>query len=66
MHEGSEPLHAVQATGAYEEARGKVARLINASSPREVVWTSNATAAINLVAQSWGRANLGPGDEVGM
>ena len=41
-----------------------MAQLINAPSPREVVWTSNATAAINLVAQSWGRANLGPGDEV--
>ena len=40
-----------------------MAQLIKARSSREVVWTSNATAGINLVAQSWGRANLCPGDE---
>lgn len=54
----------VQATSAYEEARAKVARLINARSSREIVFTPNATAGLNLVAQSWGRNNLGPGDEV--
>jgi cysteine desulfurase / selenocysteine lyase len=54
---------AARATEAYEAARGKVARLINAPSDREIVWTRNATEAVNLVANSWGRANLGPGDE---
>jgi hypothetical protein len=54
----------VQATSAYEEARAKVAGLINARSSREIVFTPNATAGLNLVAQSWGRNSLGPGDEV--
>jgi hypothetical protein len=54
----------LQATAAYEEAREKVARLINARSSREIVFMSNASAGLNLVAHSWGRANLGPGDEV--
>ncbi len=54
----------MQATSAYEDARDKVARLINAKSSREIVFTPNATAGLNLVAQSWGRSNLGPGDEV--
>lgn len=53
-----------EATEALERARGIVARFINAPSAREVVWTRNTTEAINLVAQSWGRANLGPGDRV--
>jgi len=54
----------VQATTAYEDARAKVARFINAPSSRDIVFTANATAGINLVAQSWGRKNLGVGDEV--
>ncbi len=53
-----------RATAAYDEARAKVATFINASSPRECVFTRNATEAINLVANSWGRSNLQPGDEV--
>ncbi len=53
-----------QATAAYEGARDKIARLINARSSREIVFTSNGTAALNLVAHSWGRSNLGPVDEV--
>jgi cysteine desulfurase / selenocysteine lyase len=53
-----------QATAAMEDARRKVARFINARSWREVVWTRNTTEAINLVAQSWGRANLRPGDRI--
>jgi cysteine desulfurase / selenocysteine lyase len=63
VHRGVHTL-AARATASYEAARGKVASLINAPSAREVVWTRNATEAINLVAHSWGRANLGPGDEV--
>uniref|UniRef100_A0A831TD04 Cysteine desulfurase n=1 Tax=Thermorudis peleae TaxID=1382356 RepID=A0A831TD04_9BACT len=52
------------ATLAYDQARAKVARLINAPDPRECIFVRNTTEAINLVAQSWGRANLGPGDIV--
>jgi cysteine desulfurase/selenocysteine lyase len=52
-----------EATALYERARHVVARHIRAE-PREVVFTRNATEAINLVANSWGRANLGPGDRV--
>jgi cysteine desulfurase/selenocysteine lyase len=53
-----------KATAAYEGARDQVARLINAPSGREIVWVRNATEAINLVAYSWGRRNLGPGDAI--
>jgi cysteine desulfurase/selenocysteine lyase len=53
-----------QATAAYDESRSKVARLINARTPREVVFTRGTTDAINLVAQSYGRSFLKPGDEV--
>ena len=63
VHRGVHAL-ASRATDAYEAARTKVANLINARSDREIVWTRNATEAINLVAQSWGRANLAEGDEV--
>ncbi|MCL4811661.1 MAG: cysteine desulfurase [Vicinamibacteraceae bacterium] len=53
-----------RATQAYEGARRRVQRLIHARESREVVFTRGCTEAINLVAQSWGRANLRPGDEV--
>src|ERR1700739_4016720 len=53
-----------RATEAYESARAKVARFLNAGKADEVVFTRNATESINLVAQSWGRKNLGPGDEI--
>jgi len=53
-----------RATDAFEGARGKVARFINAAKADEVIFTRNATESINLVAQSWGRKNLGPGDEI--
>jgi cysteine desulfurase/selenocysteine lyase len=53
-----------RATRAYEGARAKVQRLINAAEPREIVFTRGCTEAINLVAQSWGRTNLQPGDEI--
>ena len=55
---------AEEATALYEAARAKVARFIGAGSPNEVVFTKNATEAINLVAYSWGRANLGPASAV--
>jgi cysteine desulfurase/selenocysteine lyase len=53
-----------RATTAYDAAREKVARFLGAGSPSEIVFTSGTTEAINLVAQSWGRCNLRPGDEV--
>jgi len=52
------------ATARYEGARRDVARFIGAPSEREVIFVRNATEAINLVAYSWGRANVGPGDLV--
>ena len=53
-----------RATAAYEGARDKVARLIGVGDPREIIWTRNATEAINLVAYSWGRRNIGRGDAI--
>ena len=53
-----------EATDAYEGARTAVARLINAPSADEVVFTKNATESMNLIAQAWGRANLSAGDVV--
>jgi cysteine desulfurase/selenocysteine lyase len=63
VHRG---IHALseRATGDYEGARRKVANLIGARSTREIVFVRNTTEAINLVAQSWGRSALGPGDEI--
>ncbi|CAN5775999.1 cysteine desulfurase [soil metagenome] len=55
---------AAEATDAYEAARAKVARFVNAATADEIVFTKNATEALNLVAQSWGRANLRQGDVV--
>ena len=53
-----------RATAAYEGARASVARFIGAPDPREVVFVRNATEAINLVAYSWGRRNVGRGDAI--
>jgi cysteine desulfurase/selenocysteine lyase len=53
-----------RATDAYEGARGKVARFLNAAEPAEIVFTRNATEGINLVAQTFGRRQVGAGDEV--
>ena len=53
-----------KATTEYEAARATVAGFINAPSESEVVFLRGTTEAVNLVASSWGRANLGPGDEV--
>lgn len=52
------------ATDAFEGARGRVARRINAAGPREIVWTRGTTEAINLVAQSYAASVLRPGDRV--
>src|SRR6266540_1584804 len=53
-----------EATAAYEEVREKVARFINAPSPECIVFTRNTSESINLVAYTWGRANLHEGDEI--
>jgi cysteine desulfurase/selenocysteine lyase len=63
IHRGVYAL-AERATARYEAARAATARFIGAASPDEVVFTKNATEALNLVARSWGAANLGPGDAV--
>jgi cysteine desulfurase / selenocysteine lyase len=55
---------AERATAGLEGAREKVARFLNAPSPREVVFVRNATEALNLVAYSWGLTNLGADDLV--
>jgi cysteine desulfurase / selenocysteine lyase len=69
LHDNANPaksLHTLARRSAtqYEKARAVVARFLNASGPEEIVWTRGTTEAINLVASSWGGANLRPGDEI--
>lgn len=61
IHRGVYRLSEV-ATAKYEQARHLVAAFLNAASPRECIFVRNTTEGINLVAQSWGRKNIGPGD----
>ena len=63
VHRGVYAL-AEEATARYEGARSRVARFINAPSEREVLFSKNVTESLNLVAGSWGRANLRAGDVV--
>jgi cysteine desulfurase/selenocysteine lyase len=63
IHRGVHTL-SERSTALHEQARATVARFLNAASPREIVFVRGATEAINLVAQSWGRANVGAGDEI--
>ncbi|GIV76160.1 MAG: cysteine desulfurase [Litorilinea sp.] len=63
VHRGVHTL-SEEATAQYENARLRVARFINAPSEKQIIFTRGTTEGINLVAQTWGRANLGPGDEV--
>lgn len=63
VHRGIHALSA-KATDAYEAARKKVARFVNAPSCREIIFTRNATEAINLLAYTWGLTHLKHGDEV--
>jgi len=63
VHRGIHQL-SEEATDAYEDARRKVARFINADSPQNVVYTKGTTESINLVANAWGRQHFKPGDEI--
>ena len=63
IHRGVHVL-SERATVAYEAARERVARFLNAASPGEIIFTRGTTEGINLVAQSWGRGTLHPGDEI--
>jgi cysteine desulfurase / selenocysteine lyase len=63
VHRGAHTLSA-RATDAYEGARDKIAQFINAASRQEIVYTRNASEAINLVAYTWGLAHLQAGDEI--
>jgi cysteine desulfurase/selenocysteine lyase len=63
VHRAAHAL-AARATDAYEAAREKVSRFLKAPSAKEIVWVRGTTEAINLVAQSWGRRNVGEGDEI--
>ena len=63
IHRGVYEL-AERATEAFEQAREKIARFINASESAEIVWTRNTTEAINLVGFTWGMANLQRGDAI--
>ncbi len=63
IHRGVHTL-AEEATALYEQARGKIARFINAPNAHQIIYTRNTTESLNLVAYTWGRANLGSGDLV--
>jgi cysteine desulfurase/selenocysteine lyase len=63
VHRGIYEIGA-RATANYERSRAQVARFINAPDSHEVIFTRNATEAINLVAYSWGRKNIKPGDAI--
>jgi cysteine desulfurase/selenocysteine lyase len=63
IHRAAHSL-AARSTDAYEGAREKVRRFLNAASAHEIVFVRGATEAINLAAQSWGRRHIGKGDEI--
>ena len=63
VHRGVHTLSQL-ATDAYEGAREKVRRFINAEHDKEIIFVRGTTEGINLVAQTYGRANIGPGDEI--
>ncbi len=63
VHRGAHTMSA-EATAAYEGARATIADHVGAADRREVIFVRNATEAINLVARSWGAANIGSGDRI--
>jgi cysteine desulfurase/selenocysteine lyase len=63
IHRGVHTL-SEEATESYEQARADVQRFLNAADAREIIFVRGATEGINLVAQTWGRANIRSGDEI--
>lgn len=63
VHRGIHHLSEV-ATNAYEGARRKIAAFVNAPDPAQIIYVRNTTEGLNLVVSSWGRHNVGPGDEI--
>jgi len=63
IHRGIHTL-ADEATAAFEATRDTVARFVNAASREQIIFTRGTTESINLVAQTWGRAHVGKGDEI--
>jgi cysteine desulfurase/selenocysteine lyase len=63
VHRGIHEL-SMRATNAYEAARTRAAKFVNARSPEEIVWTRGTTEAINLVASAWGNQNIKAGDVI--
>ncbi len=63
VHRGVHAL-SMEATERYEEARAKVSRFIGSTTPENIIFVRNTTEGINLVANTWLAANLGPGDEI--
>jgi len=63
IHRGVHTL-SEEATASYEESRATVQRFLNAADPREIIFVRGATEGVNLVAQTWGRANIRSGDEI--
>ena len=63
IHRGVHTL-SEQATESYEHSRGVAQRFLNAADPSEIVFVRGTTEGINLVAQTWGRTHIGPGDEI--
>ena len=63
VHRGVHTL-SQRATDAYEGAREKVRQFLNAAADQEIIFVRGTTEGINLVAQTWGRQNVGPGDEI--
>ena len=63
VHRGAHTL-SDRSTFAFEGARETVRQFLNASSTEEIIWTKGTTEGVNLIAFSWGLANLKPGDKV--
>ncbi len=63
VHRASHALSA-KSTKVFEQARENVKKFINANTIEEIIWTKGTTESVNLIAQSWGRVNLKPGDEI--
>ncbi|KGK22635.1 cysteine sulfinate desulfinase [Vibrio navarrensis] len=63
VHRGSHSLTA-EATSQFEQARHSIAQFVGAQSDQEIIWTRGATEALNLIAQTYARSTLQPGDEI--